>query len=75
MRGAGDSLIPTLFTLGGVCLLRVVWVLGVAPAYHSLTVVLLSYPITWTVTSILFIVYYLKGGWLKRCIRKAQPAG
>ena len=75
VRGAGDSLIPTLFTLGGVCLLRVVWVLGVAPAYHSLTVVLLSYPITWTVTSILFIVYYLKGGWLKRCIRKAQPAG
>ena len=28
-------------------------------------------PLTWTVTSILFIVYYLKGGWLKRSIRKA----
>ena len=74
VRGAGDSLIPTLFILGGVCLLRVVWVLGVAPAYHSLEMVLLSYPITWTVTSVLFIVYYLKGGWLKRCIRKARPA-
>ena len=72
MRGTGDSLIPTLFTLTGVCLLRVVWVMGVAPAYHSLTVVLLSYPITWTVTSVLFVIYYLKGGWLKRSIGKAR---
>lgn len=71
MRGAGDSLIPTLLTLFGVCLLRIVWVMGIAPAYNSLSVVLLSYPITWVVTSAMFIVYYLRGGWLKRCIRKA----
>ena len=38
VRGTGDSLIPTLFTLMAWCLLRVVWVMGVAPAYHSLTV-------------------------------------
>ena len=72
VRGTGDSLIPTLLTLTGVCLLRVVWVMGVAPAYHSLTVVLLSYPITWSVTSVLFVIYYLKGGWLKRSIGKAK---
>lgn len=72
VRGTGDSLIPTLFTLTGVCLLRVAWVMGVAPAYHSLTVVLLSYPITWTITSVLFVIYYLKGGWLKRSISKAK---
>ncbi len=71
VRGAGDSLIPTLFTLTGVCLLRVVWILGVVPLHHTLTTVILSYPITWLVTSILFIIYYLQGGWLKRCIRKA----
>lgn len=71
VRGAGDSLIPTLMTLVGVCLLRVVWVMGVAPAYNSLTVVLLSYPITWALTSLLFVLYYWKGGWLKRCIKKA----
>ena len=71
VRGAGDSLIPTLFTLGGVCLLRAVWVLVISPSYHSISVMLLSYPITWTLTSVLFIVYYLRGNWLKRCIRKA----
>lgn len=71
LRGAGDALLPTLFTLFGVCLLRVVWLWGVAPQFNSLKIVLLCYPITWTLTSVLFVVYYLRGGWLKRCQRKA----
>lgn len=72
MRGAGDVLVPSLITLAGVCLLRVVWVMGIAPAYNSLSVMLLSYPITWTVASVLFVIYYFKGGWLKRCIHKVE---
>ena len=68
MRGAGDSLIPTIMTLTGVCLLRVFWVTVVVSAHHKLNVLLLSYPITWIVTSGMFMVYYLRGRWLKRCI-------
>ena len=68
MRGAGDSLIPTIMTLTGVCLLRVFWVTVVVSAHHELNVLLLSYPITWIVTSGMFVVYYLRGRWLKRCI-------
>ena len=68
LRGAGDSLVPTLMTLAGICLLRVFWVTAVVPVHHELTVLLLSYPITWTLTSALFIVYYLRGKWLGRCI-------
>lgn len=71
VRGAGDSLIPTLITLFGVCLLRLVWLLGVAPRIGTLTAVLISYPATWALTSTLFILYYWKGGWLKRCMKKA----
>lgn len=71
VRGAGDSLIPTLMTLAGVCVLRLIWVLGIAPSHHDVTFMLLCYPITWSVTSLMFIVYYFKGGWLQRCIRKA----
>ena len=68
LRGAGDSLIPTIMTLTGVCLLRVFWVTVVVSAHHKLNVLLLSYPITWIVTSGMFMVYYLRGRWLKRCI-------
>lgn len=70
MRGAGDSLVPTLMTLVGVCLIRVFWVTVVVPAHHELPMLMMSYPLTWTITSAMFIVYYLRGGWLKRCIAK-----
>ena len=70
MRGAGDSLMPTLMTLTGVCLMRVFWVTVVVPRMHQLPVLLLSYPITWVITSAMFIVYYLRGRWLDRCIAR-----
>ncbi len=68
MRGAGDSLIPTIMTLTGVCLLRVFWVMGVVPRFHELNVLLISYPLTWVITSVMFIVYYMRGRWLTHCI-------
>ena len=70
LRGCGDSLLPTVFTLVGVCLLRVVWLLGVVPHFHSLKLTLYCYPITWSVTSVLFLVYYYTSNWLKRCKQK-----
>lgn len=70
MRGAGDSLMPTLMTLMGVCLMRVFWVTVVVPRMHQLPVLMLSYPITWVITSCMFIVYYLRGRWLDRCIAR-----
>ena len=75
MRGAGDSLMPTLMTLMGVCLMRVFWICMVVPMFHELRVLLLSYPITWTITSIMFILYYRRGKWLERCIAKQGNAG
>jgi len=74
VRGAGDSLRPTLFTLFGVCLLRVSWLTLIAPRIGTLAAVAVCYPITWTITSALFIVYYLRGRWLKRCIQRAGLA-
>ena len=71
VRGAGDSLKPMLLTCSGVCVLRVLWVLLVLPHYPVLETVLISYPISWSVTSILYIIYYLRKGWLRRCMAKA----
>lgn len=65
-RGCGDSLIPMLLTGFGICVLRVIWILAVVPLRPELTTVAFSYPLTWAVTSVLFIVYYLRGNWLKR---------
>jgi len=74
MRGAGDSLIPTLMTLVGVCVMRVFWVCVIVPRIHQLPVLLSSYPLTWTITSVLFILYYRRGKWLDRCIARQENA-
>ena len=66
-RGCGDAIPPMLMTAAGVCILRVAWVLIAVPLRPEISTVAFSYPLTWSVTSLLFIVYYLRGRWLKRC--------
>ncbi len=58
LRGMGNSFIPMILTSLGVCALRVVWIFAVVPIWPNVKTVILSYPITWSVTSILFIIYY-----------------
>jgi len=73
-RGCGCSLAPMLMTGGGICLLRILWILFILPLRPVLETVTASYPVSWVFTSVLFIIYYLHGGWLKKRIQ-AQEAG
>ena len=59
LRGVGDCWIPMLLCCGGVCVLRVLWVLVAVPMKRDMHTIMFSYPLTWVVTTILFIVYYL----------------
>ena len=70
LRGCGDVRVPTLITVFFVCGMRVLWLTTMVPLYHTIATVEFSYPLTWTLASLLFILYYLRGGWLKRCIAK-----
>ncbi len=72
LRGAGDSVTPTVICLLGVCALRVAWIWLVVPRFHTLRCVSLSYPITWIVTASVFVVYYYKSDWLARCMGRSQ---
>ena len=71
LRGAGDSFVPMLICLIGVCLLRILWILLVVPHWHTVLGVSMSYPVTWFVTAVVFIVYYARGKWLDHCIRRS----
>ena len=70
-RGCGDVVIPTVMTALGVCVLRVAWILIAVPLRPEVSTMAFSYPLTWGVTSIMFIIYYLRGNWLKRSRRLA----
>ena len=58
LRGIGDVLFPTLITLGGVCCVRLPWILLVVPRWHDLSAILVSYPMSWIATAVLLILYY-----------------
>lgn len=59
LRGMGDVLIPTVITLGGVCILRLLWIAGALHFSPTIEVIIYSYPVTWIVTAAAFIIYYL----------------
>ncbi len=59
LRGMGNSFIPMILTSMGVCVLRVVWIFTVVPLRPKLSTLIYSYPITWSVTSVLFVIYYI----------------
>ena len=61
IRGVGKSFVPTLISVFGICVLRILWIYIVPVFDTSLFGVLFSYPFSWIVTSVLFIVYYFKG--------------
>lgn len=70
VRGTGDSLIPMIMTCFGICILRVLWIWFVIPHHHNLSMVIASYPATWATTSVMFIIYYLQGGWFRRALKR-----
>ena len=67
IRACGDSMLPMIITGVGICGIRVVYLL----VHNSQTVLaLFCYPVSWVVTSIIFIIYFLQGSWLKRSLKK-----
>lgn len=71
LRSVGDALVPTVITFFTLCLVRVVWVLCVVPKHHTIPTLLACFPITWVLTSLILVIYYLFSGWLKRAIRRS----
>lgn len=67
LRGVGDCWIPTLICLGGICVIRVLWIIFAVPRKPDIYTIMFSYPLTWAITSGLFIGYY---AWFSKISRK-----
>ena len=59
LRGVGYAIMPMIVSLTGACLLRIVWILTVFAQAHDLTVLYLSYPVSWFVTFAIHFLCYL----------------
>ncbi len=59
LRGMGNTLIPTIITALGIILVRLAWILFMNDL--SLGMVFSIYPISWSITSVVFMIYYYSG--------------
>ena len=57
LRGVGDVFWPTIFTFGGLFLIRLPWIMVLLPIHHEVEVLLISYPLAWGGT-LLFLIPY-----------------
>lgn len=73
MRGMGWSILPTIITIVGSCLLRIIYVFTVFNLVYSYENLLLIYPITWVITGTSMIVLFVIAR--KRSYAKANNFG
>lgn len=59
IRGMGYSLVPTLISVIGVCVLRIVWIYTVFRQIYTMRALYLCYPVTWVVSVIAMHVAYI----------------
>ncbi|SFD04341.1 MATE family efflux transporter [Butyrivibrio sp. YAB3001] len=64
-RGAGKTTVPMIVMLSSWCLLRITYITISVRLIPIVNVIFWAYPLTWSVSSIVFIIYYFKGKWLK----------
>lgn len=68
MRGTGNALLPTSITSVCICLFRVIWLATLVRRFHQVEMLLVVYPISWVLTSVVITVIYLRGNWLRKRI-------
>ena len=63
-RGAGKSHVPMYVMMLCWCIIRVTFISIVIRVIPTITVVFWTYPLTWFLSSVIFIIYYKKSDWI-----------
>lgn len=64
LRGAGKSTVPMFVMLICWCIIRVTYITVTVHFIPDIRVIFWAYPITWTLSSIVFLLYFLKSDWI-----------
>ncbi|MBQ3729182.1 MAG: MATE family efflux transporter [Spirochaetales bacterium] len=64
MRGAGKAKVPMFVMLGVWCIFRVLYITMAMSISHTIELVFAAYPITWSISSVIFLIYLLRSNWV-----------
>ena len=58
LRGIGYSMLPMGISLLGACAFRIAWILTIFQSHRTLFCLLLSYPVSWILTSVVMGIFF-----------------
>ena len=64
MRGAGKATVPMSVMLSVWCIFRVSYITVALSISHTIDLVYWAYPITWSISSVIFVIYMIKSNWI-----------
>lgn len=73
-RGAGRAFVPMLVMLSIWCVLRIAYIQFVMQTFGDIQYIYWAYPLTWTISSIIYLLYYLCSDWTHGFEKKQKKA-
>lgn len=64
LRGAGKSAVPMYVMLISWCAIRITYITIAVQIVPVVQTIYWAYPLTWSISSIIFLIYYLKVDWV-----------
>lgn len=64
MRGAGKSTVPMFVMLASWCIIRITYITVTVHFIPKIQVIFWAYPLTWSISSVIFLIYFLKADWI-----------
>lgn len=68
LRGCGKSIVPMATMLAFWCGVRIVYVTAALNIHHVYRMIACAYPLTWTLSSVVFLVFLLKSDWARQAV-------
>lgn len=63
-RGAGRAIIPMFIMLSVWCVGRIAYIMSVMYFVGEIQYIYWAYPLTWAVSSVIYLIYYLRSDWV-----------
>lgn len=73
-RGAGKAFVPMVIMLLFWCVVRIAYITIVMGIVHEIQYIYMAYPLTWSLSSIVYFFYYHFSDWVHGFEQKAQKA-
>ena len=74
LRGAGKSTVPMVVMMCCWCIIRITYITIIVRFVPVINAIFWAYPLTWSLSSIAFLIYFLKADWIHGFEKKSGKA-